>query len=41
MLVANLALRTGRKIFWNAEAMEAHGCPEASPFIKREYRRGW
>jgi predicted dehydrogenase len=41
MLVANLALRTGRKIVWNAEAMEATGCPEASAFIKREYRTGW
>jgi len=41
MLVANLALRTGRKILWNAEAMEAQGCPEASPFIRREYRAGW
>jgi predicted dehydrogenase len=41
MLVANLALRTGRKILWNAEAMEAKGCPEASPFIRREYRAGW
>ena len=35
MLVANLALRTGRKIDWDAEAMEARGCPEASPFIRR------
>jgi predicted dehydrogenase len=41
MLVANLALRTGRKILWNDEAMEAHGCPEASVYIKREYRAGW
>jgi predicted dehydrogenase len=41
MLVANLALRTGRKIIWNAEAMEAQGCPEASPFIRPEYRTGW
>jgi predicted dehydrogenase len=41
MLVANLALRTGRKILWNAQAIEARGCPEASPFIKREYRAGW
>jgi predicted dehydrogenase len=41
MLVANLALRTGRKIVWNAEAMEAQGCPEAAPFIRREYRAGW
>src|SRR4051794_16714359 len=41
MLVANLALRTGRKIVWDAEAMEAQGCPEASQFIRREYRAGW
>jgi predicted dehydrogenase len=41
MLVANLALRTGRKILWNAEAMEAQGCPEAPRFIRREYRAGW
>jgi predicted dehydrogenase len=41
MLVANLALRTGRKILWNAEAMEARGCPEASRFIRPEYRAGW
>jgi predicted dehydrogenase len=41
LLLANLALRTGKKIIWNAEALEARGCPEASPFIKREYRTGW
>jgi predicted dehydrogenase len=41
MLVANLALRTGQTIHWNAQAMDAAGCPEASPFIKREYRAGW
>src|SRR5436305_4660170 len=41
MLVANLALRTGRKIHWNAEAMEARGCPEASLLIRPEYRVGW
>jgi predicted dehydrogenase len=41
LLVANLALRTGRNIHWNAGAMEAQGCPEASHFIRREYRSGW
>jgi predicted dehydrogenase len=41
MLVANLTLRTGEKIVWNADAMEAEGCPDAAPFIKREYRAGW
>jgi len=41
MLVANLALRTGRKIEWDPETMEARGCPEAAPFVRREYRAGW
>ena len=41
MLVANLAIRTGRKIEWNARDMKAEGCPEASAFVKREYRTGW
>jgi hypothetical protein len=41
LLVANLAVRTGQKIKWNAEAMEAEGCPEAAGFVKREYRAGW
>lgn len=41
MLVANLALRTGKKISWDAAALKAPGCPEAEPAIRREYRRGW
>jgi predicted dehydrogenase len=41
MLVANLALRTGKTIHWNAETMEAPGTPEAAPSIRRAYRSGW
>jgi hypothetical protein len=41
MLVANLALRLGRKISWDADKMVAQGCPEADPYIKRPYRYGW
>jgi predicted dehydrogenase len=41
MLVANLALRTGNKIRWDAETMQALECPEAAPFVRREYRSGW
>jgi predicted dehydrogenase len=41
MLVANLALRMGGKIIWDADKMEARGCPEALPYIKRQYRSGW
>jgi hypothetical protein len=41
MLVANLALRLGRKITWDADKMEVPGCPEAGSLIKRPYRTGW
>ncbi|QEH35840.1 Inositol 2-dehydrogenase [Aquisphaera giovannonii] len=41
MLVANLALRTGRRIDWDAATMTARGCPEAEPLIRRRYREGW
>jgi hypothetical protein len=41
MLVANLALRTGKSVHWNAATMEAMNCPEATPFVKRNYRSGW
>jgi predicted dehydrogenase len=41
LLVGNLALRTGKEIHWNHEAARAEGCPEADPFIKPEFRKGW
>jgi hypothetical protein len=41
MLLGNLALRTGQKIEWDAQAMRATGHPEADELIRREYRKGW
>ncbi len=41
MLLGGLALRCGRKIEWDAEKMQAKGCPEADRFIRRDYRKGW
>jgi hypothetical protein len=41
MLLGGLALRTGRKIEWDAENMRAKNCPDADRFIRREYRKGW
>jgi hypothetical protein len=37
----NLALRTGQKIVWDEKNMVAVKCPEAAPYVKREYRTGW
>ncbi len=41
MLLGNLALRTGQKIEWDAQAMRAKGHPQADELIRREYRKGW
>jgi len=40
-LLCNVALRTGKKLTWDAKNLKAVGCPEADPFIRREYRKGW
>jgi predicted dehydrogenase len=39
--LGNVAYRTGKKIEWDAEKMQAVGTPEAEKFIKRAYRAGW
>ncbi len=41
MLVGTLALRIGKALRWDAGKMQAEGCPEAEPFIRRAYRKGW
>jgi hypothetical protein len=34
-------LHVGKNIRWDAAKMEAVNCPEAEPFIRRRYRKGW
>jgi predicted dehydrogenase len=41
VLLGNVAYRAGKKLTWDAESLKAIDCPEADPFIKREYRAGW
>jgi len=41
VLLGNLAMRTGKKIVWDAQNLKAVDCPEADEFIRREYRDGW
>ncbi len=38
--LGNVAYRLGRKIKWNPETLKAD-TPEADPFIRRTYRKGW
>ena len=40
-LLGTLALRSGRRIEWDAEGMRAIGVPELDAFIKEPYRAGW
>jgi predicted dehydrogenase len=39
--LGNVAFRAGKKLVWDPETMKARGCPEADPFIRRDYRKGW
>jgi predicted dehydrogenase len=39
--LGSIAYRLGKKLEWDAPAMKAKNAPEAEPFIKREYRKGW
>jgi hypothetical protein len=39
--LGNVAYRTGKKLEWDAARLYAPNAPEAEPFIRREYLKGW
>ena len=41
VLLGNVAIRARKKVEWDGPNMKVKGMPEAEPFIKREYRKGW
>jgi predicted dehydrogenase len=41
VLLGNVALRTGKKILWDAKNMAATNTPEAEQFIHPVYHNGW
>jgi predicted dehydrogenase len=41
ILLGNLVLRTGKKLQWDPVNLRCPNCPEASQYIKRQYRKGW
>lgn len=41
VLLGSLAIRTGKHLLWDAENMRATNAPEAAPYIRRDYRKGW
>ena len=41
ILLGNAALRSGKKLEWDAEAGKFTNAPEADQYLHREYREGW
>ncbi len=41
VLLGNVAFRSGQKLAWDAERLEATNAPEANAFLRRDYRDGW
>ncbi len=39
--LGNVAYRAGKKLHWDPATLHATNAPEADPFIRREYRKGW
>ncbi len=39
--LGNVAYRVGKKLQWNPKTLKAANAPEADPFIRRAYRKGW
>ncbi len=39
--LGNVAYRAGKKLEWDPVKLYASNAPEAEPFIRRDYRRGW
>jgi hypothetical protein len=40
-LLGIVAYRTGKKIDWDAQKMQARKCPEADRYLRKTYRKGW
>jgi predicted dehydrogenase len=41
LLLGNVALRTGKRLDWDAGKMRAKGCPEADAYLRPHPRKGW
>lgn len=41
VLLGNLAIRAGEKIYWDSENLKVTNCPAANELVQRQYRQGW
>lgn len=41
VLLGNIAIRTGEKLYWDGPNMKCTNVPKANEYVHRQYRRGW
>jgi predicted dehydrogenase len=41
VLLGNVALRAGKKLYWDGQNMKVTNAPEADPYVRAKYREGW
>jgi hypothetical protein len=41
VLLGVVAYRVGKKLDWDATRLKATNCPEADPYLRGRYRKGW
>jgi hypothetical protein len=41
VLLGNVALRTGKKLYWDGPAMKVTNSADAQHYVRAEYRQGW
>jgi len=41
LLLGNVALRTGKKLYWDGPNLKVTNLPQANEYLHRPYRRGW
>ncbi len=41
VLLGNVAYRVGQPLEWDAANLQATNCPDAAPFLRKDYRPGW
>jgi len=41
VLLGNLAIRAGRKLYWDGPNMKVTNEPDANKYVTKEYRKGW
>jgi predicted dehydrogenase len=41
VLLGNIAIRMGKKLYWDGPNMNITNVPEANKYVRRQYRQGW